>query len=454
MTSASHTVTIDYNTLLAEIQRINGAAEYNETKVVDEVPSALSSLYLPQDYAVHVNSAAKVAQAQDFPLHVVMQIVYLNWIALMRAKMSPQDAMLVARLRAGIIQNGGFWAKEPFDDHAMNTFLPEIFYVALPEGVSIHPVKVTVQPPRSKDRPDEPVPTVDLDWDADQYYAALAAGQVRGYKGLTMKLKSDENMFDTLYQSIEANGLALMVKYLPVFAHMAFTKFEHHYIDNQFFRDSYAKQFKSLKLEALAPVYNHARIIYNSVHWMGPRAMKEWSKNLLEGKRMARGAAIKFPLIPAGTAAIASCVAVLNAAKALPGFSAFFDVYKQDWETALQAVSMIKANPYAYHVRADLYGEESHEANLAPAKLAIQSLAPAAQAFVNKFCQGTDFARIQALKKYAEQNIGLLRRYETIFTGAQAQMRAAAKSISIAQLLTSAARAQTATVEEAEEEVV
>jgi len=252
---------------------------------------------------------------------------------------------------------------------------------------------------------------------------------------MTMQTPAEHADFLTSYLALDQEEIQRMIKYLPIFAHMAFTKFEHHYIDNDYFKASYEKQFKSLKLNNLISTWNHANVIYPAIHWMGPYVMKQWCMNLIDRKLMPRPMLIKFPVIPAGTALICSTYAVLKAAAAIPGFNAFYEVYKIQWDSMTEAVRDIKKNPYAYHTRADLFGEQSLEADLAHSKDHAAALAPAAQAFINKYAANTDLARIMAIKKHAEANLGLMRRYETIFAGNATQARAEARHKTIYEMI-------------------
>jgi len=245
---------------------------------------------------------------------------------------------------------------------------------------------------------------------------------------------ADANFGAALAADVPAD-IQKMVKYLPILAHMAFVKFGHHYIDNDYFRESYKKQFTSLQLTQLEATWNHADIIYNAVHWMGPYTMRKWCEKLRATGKMPRPLEIKFPLIPAGTALIASTVAVLKAAGALPGFSTYYDTMAIPWKACLDAVAAIKASPYQYHVRADLFGEISKEPELNVVKELASQLAPCAQAFINKYAAQTDLARIKAIKKYADNAIGLTKRFEAIFTGAAAQARAESRVKPLALLL-------------------
>jgi len=406
---------------------LNGSATFDEKHVVDETLVESTFLYLPTGYCLPAPTAADVTSPIPLPEYLQMRILYLNFRALILANIDRSKAIKIAAIRTGLVANGGYRIVEGNPGRTPYTYRNEIRFAALPDGVTIAPTMMKVGDEQPKDFND------------DDAYAAIKAKRVVKFTDTRYVLENAYNDIMTLFATLNSEEVSRMVKYLPIMAHMAFTKFEHHYINNQYFQESYAKHFRALKLDGAAVTWNHADIIYPAVHWMGPHTMMVWSMNLLENDLMPRALSIKFPLIPAGTALISSSQAVINAASALPGFKFFFEAYEDQWSTVQEALARIKEKPYAYHTRSDLFGLPSLEATLADAKLAAAQLAPIAQAFINKYAQGTDLARIQAIKKHAEANLGLLRRFEMIFVGNAAQARLAAKTQSLQKLLSDVA---------------
>jgi hypothetical protein len=340
----------------------------------------------------------------------------------------PSDrAIKVAWVRAGLLACGAYYPSANDATIPRFCYKPEIRFVAVPDDFVVVPKQMKLKLKA------EDVEPIIAPYDANTFEGSQDLDKTT--IGVRMRVPIADNAFTAALGNDNVNDVQKMVKYLPILAHMAFTKFGHHYIDNDYFRESYKKQFTSLQLTQLESSWNHADIIYNAVHWMGPYAMRQWCDKLRTEKRMPRPLDIKFPLIPAGTALIASTVAVLKAAGALPGFSAYYVTMAEAWAACTQAVKAIKANPYQYHVRADLFGEQSREAELNVVKEYASQLAPCAQAFINKYAAQTDLARIKAIKKYADNAIGLTKRFEAIFAGAAAQTRAEARIKPLATLL-------------------
>jgi len=419
------------------IASINGAAQFDEKQIVDEVLTATTFCYVPDDLTVNVEDQRLVGEPLNLPSYYAVKLLYLNFSNLIAAGVDRPKAIKIAAVRAGIILNGGWLAANDDPTRAKYTYRDEIIPNALESGSRIDPEIIVRKNERNE--------TIEEAWSSAAEKQLKVDKAIYSLKGVRIRVPTANADFLTLYTALNKDELNRMIKYLPIMAHMAFTKFEHHYINNAYFQASYEKHFKSLKLDALIPAWNHADIIYPAVHWMGPFAMRVWCANLMRAKRMPRALAVKFPLVPAGTALIASTVAVLKAAGALPGFKVFYEVYDDQWQALLAAVQLIKDNPYAYHTRADLFGETSLEPTLNDAKVAAMQLAPAAQAFINRYAQGTDLARIMALKKHAEGNIGLLRRFETIFQGNATQTRTQAREKSLRFLLEGVRESDTVT---------
>lgn len=414
------------------INELNGSIDYNEREIVDEPVNAKSIMVIwePLIAKTIVRSDDEVATPKWLATHEQVANVYLNYKSLLAAGLTKEVSLKVALLRTMILNSGGYYPKDGDFTIARNCYKPEIRIERLPQDALFEPTHRVLKRP-SGEKVRVPI-TSQLSPDEED--------QVVAYEGVKFQLPAADNDFMTALTGLMDSSLKQVMKYLPIMAHMAFMKFGHHYLNADYWKVSYAKQFKSLQMSAIESAWNNVDIIYNAVHWMGPQTMRLWCKNLLKRGHMPRALAIKFPIMPAGVALISSTVAVLKAAAAIPGFSVFFEVYAKPWELVQVALQKIRQNPYAYHVRHDLFGEESLEATLQEAKEAAATLAPIAQAFINKYAQGTDLARVQALKKHAEANISLLKRYEAIFVGTQAKVRAEARTSNLRDLIIGATK--------------
>jgi len=415
--------------IVSAIRDLNGAIDYDEKEIVDEDVSELSTLILYGQERFIVDKDEDVATTKDSHSMHHLALLYLNYIHLKTNGMTADKAMMVAAVRVSILASGGYYPDDQNPSIAQHCYKPEIRIIAEPRGLFISAA-------REDDTKEQRTTEGDKPADTSSTATTTSTTTTRETSVITgMRVASTESDFLTRYNALDHTVVKRMAKYLPIMGHMAFTKFGHHYVNTPYFKTSYEKQFRSLQLATIEPVWNQCDIIYNAIHWMGPYTMKLWCQNLLEKKLMPRALAIKFPLIPAGTALIASTVAVLRAAGSIPGFDAFYKVYSKEWTVLNETVAKIKKDPYAHHVRYDLFDENDLESTLGEAKASAAVLAPAAQAFINKFAQGTDLARIQAIRKHAESNIGLLRRYEAIFAGNATQTRGEARTRPLRELI-------------------
>lgn len=420
--------------ILDSLKELNGSIDYDESAVVDEELRDINKLIIPDYDAddVSISSDAEVAVKVGFSDDTILRIIYLNFLHLTHHGMTQDMAIKVAAIRAGIVVSGGYYPSGENKRLSIHCKQEEIEIQAMPTGTTIFPEKICMQP--------EEVPKVFEGWSQGKQDQLEGENKPIIVQGVTVKGPASLATFLDLYKALDIKIVKKMVKYLPVMGHMAFTKFGHHYVSNSYFQESYRKQFRSLQLMNAEPIWNTPDLVYNAIHWMGPYVARQWCRNLISTSKMPRPLLLKFPLSPAGAALVTSTVAVLRAAGAIPGFDAFFELYKKEWSLLVETVALIKKNPYVYHVRADLFDETSLEAKLTEAKEAAAVLAPCAQAFINKFSAGTDLARIQAIKKYAHANIGLMRRYEAIFAGNAYQTRSEARKKHLRQLIMGAAR--------------
>jgi len=425
---------------------LNGSIDYDEKEIVDEEVKAVNKLVLTIDLANEFKSesTADIATKQDAADDEFIEIYLLNFCYLVENGMNTEDAAKIAVLRATIVNSGGYFPDAHDLSTTQHTYLPEILTSYYPANMEVEPEEIVITDSNKAERV-EP-------WSQTAVNVALKAGNSVKAVGAKVTLPADRTIALTLFAGFDMTSVRRLAKYLPVMGHMAFTKFGHHYVDNNYFKVAYEKQFRSLQMMSLEPSWNKCNIIYNAIHWMGPYTMRFWCANLISRELMPRPLAIKFPLIPAGAALVCSTVAVLRAAAAIPGFDAFFKLYHTEWDLLTEVTKTIKRTPYVFHVRSDLFGESSSENKLDEAKTAAIILAPCAQAFINRYAQNTDLARIQTIKKHAEANIGLMRRYEAIFTGSAYQTRTESRRKTMHEMImgTRSPKAEVVEVEENE----
>jgi hypothetical protein len=212
-----------------------------------------------------------------------------------------------------------------------------------------------------------------------------------------------------------------MATLLPMFAAIEFQKTNHHYIDDDFYKESYKRHFKSAQLLALEPKWNKASIIYDAVHWMGPYNMEVYKNNLCSDARgyVPRGIVVKSNPAPAGTALCRTQIAIWKAIGVYPGGQELINIYAGHLKAMTSLAEDINKDRLAYHVYAPLF----NKASLLDAPQTVErmsscaSLAAIAQAFIETIAKGTDLARARALKKHADQNIALFKIASAVFKG-------------------------------------
>lgn len=403
--------------ITSALDELNGTVDYNEKEIVDEVVTAKQlCLVLSDTYDnIRANNDNEVFTAKVMTQAEKVLTIFVNYRHLLENGVDKSDAMKISVIRVGLLANGALLPSSDNPIKMKYTYIPEVRIVDIPSDAKYLKSALTYKTDSDKDVTidDTPKNRSDLSKKGIDYKVIPA----------TVSVPDKFREFNDELKLAMDKSIIPLVKYLPIFAHMAFTKFNHHYLNNDFFKTSYEKQFKSLQLNEYERSWNKQVVIYNAIHWMGPYAMKLWVDNIKTSGKMPRALEIKFPLIPAGTALIASTVAVLKAASALPGFSAFFQVFDDDWLTLTKSVALIKASPYQYHIRADLFGLRLEEEPLAKAKVSAVKLSPAAQAFINKYAMRTDMARIQSIDKHAKSNAGLLQMYEALFGAVQTKTK-------------------------------
>lgn len=240
----------------------------------------------------------------------------------------------------------------------------------------------------------------------------------------------------TMLAGEKMKDLLKLTVLLPVFAAIEFQKTNHHYIDNDRYKTSYEKHFKSAQAIDLAPSWNRANIVYNAVHWLGPLNMELWKQNLSGGGqgRLPQGIKIKCHPNPAGTALCFTQLAIWRAIEVFPGGAEIAEFYANKLKSMKTLAETISKDRLSYHVFATLFGKQCllYTDQVTAAMQDCASLAAVAQAFIETVAKDTDLARAVALKKHSDQNIALFKIAASVFKGT---LKTVEKSGSIKVLL-------------------
>jgi hypothetical protein len=257
--------------------------------------------------------------------------------------------------------------------------------------------------------------------------------------GVVVNMRTGLNELTTAFANIDEEELQAMMRLLPIFASNEFQKTNHHYVDNDTYREAYRRHFKSAQLDKLESKYNAQNIIYDAVHWLGPWNMERYKVNLLATKESSipRGIKIKMFPAPAGTALITTQAAVWRAILIYPGTEGLSVKYAKELRLLNEMNNTIRQSRLDFHVFSVLYGSPGRleENAVKDAMNAAASLAAIAQGFLETIAVDSDLGKAKSLKKHAEQNIALFTIAKAAFAGAQARLKKDAKVKSISQVV-------------------
>lgn len=230
-----------------------------------------------------------------------------------------------------------------------------------------------------------------------------------------------------------------MARLLPIFAAIEFQKTNHHYVNNDAYKEAYARHFRSALLVDLEAKYNKVDVIYNAVHWLGPWNMEQGKRNVMAKSTtlIPRGIRIKMSPYPAGTALITTQRAVWDAIRVFPGTEGLLERYAGELSLMAAAAREISNARLSYHVFSSLYGLDSRleDEDIKEAMTIASHLAAIAQGFLDTVAKGSDLAKARALKKHAEQNIALYTISQTAFAGTQGRMKKQAREQTVSQMV-------------------
>jgi hypothetical protein len=252
------------------------------------------------------------------------------------------------------------------------------------------------------------------------------------------------NELHATFMSEHYKDYAALSVLLPVMAAIEFQKTNHHYINNDEYRQAYERHFKSAVALALASKYNKAELVYDAVHWMGPWNMEHFKENSAKSKMgiVPRGLIIKKDPTPAGCALILTQIAVWRAIAVFPGTAELIDHYASHIKELHAVAEIIKKDRLSYHIYASLFGKENKTdgKEFMTGMLAAGALSAVAQAFIETVARGSDLSRARALKKHAENNIALFTIAKAGFDGTLTRIKREARDKPISMALLSAAR--------------
>jgi len=376
-------------TLFASIDELNGVDKYVPAEVPDTPLSGGKMMHIPivQMNKLHKTLAANVGVAHPLAAYDILEIASANFEHL-RAE-GHQYAAEVSVLRALIAARG---------------FVVNETDVALKDGVKlsgIYTKRAEIMIVGSTKK-------------------LTVAEQEKGVFVVT-KIDASLKPLSDLLLGEGKDDLVKLASLLPTFAAIEFQKTNHHYVDDDFYRESYKRHFKSAQLLALNDKWNKASIIYDAVHWLGPMNMEWWKQNLSADPRglLPRGIVIKARPAPAGTALCRTQIAVWKAIAVYPGGQELIDFYADYLKKMNELAAWIEEDRLAFHVYARLFNKTSRleDKEVVDHMSACGQLAAVAQAFIETIARGTDLARARALKKHAEQNIALFKIASAVFKG-------------------------------------
>ncbi|KAG0736148.1 hypothetical protein G6F16_011567 [Rhizopus arrhizus] len=217
-------------------------------------------------------------------------------------------------------------------------------------------------------------------------------------------------------KSDERRKLAELAVITPAYATIQFMKTNHHFIENSDYRTVYTRHFKSFVKEELMNILPFSLLFHTSIHWMGPAAMFNYTKNMKANNTLPDGIIVKLRLAPAGYALITTSEAVLKAMSVLQFYNDMLEAHRERINKVREMSATILDDPMSYHIHAELYSaiKKRDSDEFKDAYQATKDLAPFTQAFLDVFARGSALSDARAIAKHADENIGV----KTLFSQA------------------------------------
>jgi len=248
-------------------------------------------------------------------------------------------------------------------------------------------------------------------------------------QGVIMEYNEQITELINFTQTEEFEAIPILAVVLPIMASIQFQKTNHHYIQNDDYKNAYERHFRSAQISSLEKSYNKASIIYDSVHWMGPYMMIQWIQNNLKAQNVPRGLLLKANPPPAGTAIVFTQLAVWDQISVYPGTEDLVKAYDGYLKEMRHFANDVRTSRLSYHVYAPLFGLKGLlDATLTEkGMIAASQLAAIAQAFIDSVAKDSDISKAKALLKRAQQNMALYRVAKEAFAGSLVQIRKQAR---------------------------
>lgn len=212
-----------------------------------------------------------------------------------------------------------------------------------------------------------------------------------------------------------AKSVAFLV---PFATEYVFRTTGHHFLTGQ--SGEYVAKYQKLFAACLSPDiprYLGPDLLYHrALHWISPAVSRTVAVALVAGnaEKIPSAIAMRLDAMPAGTAALGICDAVLTSMRTSGLMEPIAQYGKMDLEKIAIACKHIRANPASFHKAYFAYGlnplSDADRRMLEEAVVVVKEFAPVAQGFIDAMFADAALGKAQALKKFADEAPVLRRR--------------------------------------------
>jgi len=195
-------------------------------------------------------------------------------------------------------------------------------------------------------------------------------------------------------------------RHVVCMVYYTFKQTGHHYIDSDIYNKKYERMIKSAHFDEADIPESYEDTFRTMIHPFGVRVLYDAVHYFCRSNLIDNAFFIRWNTSPCGTSAVISTAAVFDTMIPLPWYSTFYAALKDQIDALYKARTFIREQDIKCHLMARLFGYS--KPYLEELNKIGRLLAPYAKAFTALYCGNTPLNESMAIKKWAEQNPGIM----------------------------------------------
>lgn len=203
-------------------------------------------------------------------------------------------------------------------------------------------------------------------------------------------------------------------RHIVCMVYYTFKQTGHHYIDNDTYNKKYERMIKSAQFNEADAPESYLDTFRTMIHPFGVRVLYDAVHYYCRANLIDNAFFVRWNTSPCGTSVVISTAAVFDTMIPLPWYSTFYAAMKDQIDALYMARDFIRKMDIKCHLMARLFGYP--RPYLEDLNKIGKLLTPYAKAFTILYCANTPLNEAMAVKKWADQNPGIMNLFTKLLT--------------------------------------